>query len=253
MNESIKAVIIDDEDNFSASLDILLRKNFPNVNLAGTGKSVKEAVALIDRLRPQLVFLDINLPDGTGFDVLERSNRDSFEVIFITSFSEFALRAFEFSALHYLMKPMTMDKLNEAMERYFKVRDNGHFDEKLRILKESLLERPQKILLPSAEGLCVYNIADVLRAEADDNYCNIFFNDGRKLLVSKPLQNLNRILNDLDFSRIHSKHLINLRYVKKYVSGAKPHVVLTDDTELPISQTHKSEFALSLKRYAKSI
>ena len=253
MNEIINSVIIDDDENFISTLEIQLRRNFPRVNIVGTAKSVREGIALINKKTPDLIFLDINLLDGSGFDILEKTNYKSYEIIFTTSYSEFALRAFEFSALHYLMKPISIEKLKDAINRYSKVHDKNHIDEKLKILKESLLDKPQKILIPSSSGANIYNISEIVRCEAEDNYAYIYFNNTQKLLISKPLQSLDKILKDMDFVRIHSKHLINLRYVKKYIAGRKPIVILSDNTELPISQTQKSDFAERLKHFAKTI
>lgn len=252
-SNQIKAVIIDDEDNFISSLEILLRKHFPKVNIIGTATSVKEAITLIRKTTPNLVFLDINLPDGSGFDILEKTDNQSYEIIFTTSFSEFALRAFEFSALHYLMKPMTVEKLKEAMDRYEKVHDKDNFDDKLRILKESLLDRPQKILIPTSDGQNIFNISDIVRCEADDTYSTIYFKNGKNILLSKTLKSWQLILNDLGFARIHSKHLINLCYVQKYKGGRDPYVVLTDETKLDISPTYKTEFAARLKNFVKTL
>jgi two-component system LytT family response regulator len=252
MDNRIDAVIIDDEENFSSSLEILIRKNFGKINILGDANSVKSGITLINKLKPKLVFLDINLPDGSGFEILEETNFKSYETIFTTSYTEFALRAFEFSALHYLMKPMTVEKLKDAIERYEKVHNNDFFDEKLKILKESLIDKPQRILLPTTDGLSIFNIADIVRCEADNNYSIVFFNNKQKILLSKPLQYLDKILNELDFVRIHSKHLINLRYVKNYVNGRKSFVQLSDNSELPISQTQKIDFAEQLKHFAKS-
>jgi two-component system LytT family response regulator len=251
MNDRIDAVIIDDEENFSSSLEILLRKNFPKINIVGEANSVKNGVAIINKLKPKLIFLDINLPDGAGFDILEQTDYKSYSIIFTTSYSEFALRAFEFSAIHYLMKPMTIEKLREAIERYERAHDKDFINEKLKILKESLLDKPQRILLPTKEGIGVYNVSDIVRCEAENNYSHVYFNDKKSLMLSKPLQFLDKMLNELDFVRIHSKHLINLRYVKKYIHNKKSFVILSDDTELPVSQTQKNEFAEHLKHFAK--
>lgn len=253
MNELINAVIIDDEDTFSSALEIILSKNFLNIKILGSANSVAAGITLINETKPNLVFLDINMPDGTGFDLLDQAGNKDFETIFTTSFSEFAFRAFEFSALHYLMKPITLDNLKNAMERYAKLHSKDRFDEKLRILKESLLDKPQKILLPSSDGQYVVNISDIVRCEAAANYANVYFIDKKHQLISRPLQNLDRILNDLNFVRIHSKHLVNLRFVKKYVGGRTPYVILTDLSEIPISQSQKSDFANRLKHFAMSL
>ncbi len=253
MSEQIKAVIIDDEENFSSALEIQIRKQFPNLIVVGTAKTIKEGIQLINRTMPDLVFLDINFPEGNGFEIIESTKFTRYEVIFTTSFSEYAVRAFEVSAIHYLLKPIDQVKLKEAINRFNLKTDNDKFDEKLRILKESLQDRPQKILLPTSDGQNIFNISEIIRCEADSSYSTVFFNNGNKLLIAKPLQHLHKILVELDFARIHSKHLVNLKYVKKYVAGRIPHLILTDGTDLQISQHQKSDFADKLKKYVKSV
>ena len=253
MSDIINAVIIDDEENFITSLEILINKNFPNINIIGKATNINDSVALLKLTNPKLVFLDINLPDGTAFDILEQLDQKDFEIIFTTASSEYAFRAFEFSAIHYLLKPMTVDKLKEAMDRYFKVQNANVSDDNLSVLKDSLFNnKTQKILLSSIEGMSLYNISDIIRCESDNNYTKIFFVKKDKILVSKPLLSFNKLLKNFDFVRIHNQHLINLRYVKKYLTGRKSSVLLLDGTELPVSQSHKNEFLDRLKLYANT-
>ncbi|MCX7735978.1 MAG: LytTR family DNA-binding domain-containing protein [Candidatus Kapabacteria bacterium] len=253
MSETIKAVIIDDEENFSSALEIQIRKQFQNISILGKATTIKEGIKLINNIKPDLVFLDINFPEGNGFEILESAKYTRFEVIFTSSYSEYAVRAFEVSAIHYLLKPIDPVKLKEAINRFTLKIDNNKFDEKLRILKESLQDKPQKILLPTSDGQNIFNISEIVRCEADSSYSTVFFNNGSKLMIAKPLQHLHKILVELDFVRIHSKHLVNLKYVKKYVSGRSPHLILTDGTDLQISQHQKSDFVDKLKRYVKSV
>lgn len=253
INENINAIIVDDEENFSNSLEILLRKNFPKVNIIGYVSTVKDAVKLIKKSSPTLVFLDINLPDGTGFDILDQTDTKSYDIIFTTAYSQYAVRAFEFAALHFLLKPISLASLKEALERYSKAHDKDFLDVKLRILKESLVDKPEKILFPTQEGINVFNIFDIVRCEADDNYAKVYFNNGKSQLITKPLLSLKKILNELGFVRIHSKHLINLRYVKKYLNNRNPSVLLSDETELPLTPTYKQEFVERLHQFAKSL
>ena len=253
MNEIINTIIIEDEQNYISSLEIMLKQSFPWVNIIGKAGSVSDAVGLLNFANPSLVFLDINLPDGTAFDILEKIDKRHFEIIFITAYSEFAFRAFEVSAVHYLMKPISLELLHEAIDRFIKIKSSGDFEEKLTILKDSLVKRPQKILLPSINGVSVYNIDDIVRCEADNNYSIIFFSNKQRILVSKPLQSIDKILNDLDFVRIHNKHLVNLRYVKRYNTGVKASVTLSDSSEVPVARLKKIEFAERLKTYAKTV
>ncbi len=253
MSDNINAIIIDDEENFSNSLEVMIRKNFPKINIIAYVNNVKDAVKLIKKTTPSLLFLDINLPDGTGFDIIDQTNSNTYDVIFTTSYSEYAVRAFEFAALHFLLKPISLLSLKEAIDRYSKAHDKDYLDVKLRVLKESMVEKPEKILLPSSDGINIYNIFDIVRCEADDNYAKVFFNNGKVQLISKPLLSLKKILNELGFVRIHSKHLINLRYLKKFLNTKKPSIILSNGTELPLTITYKLDFVEKLNKFAKSL
>jgi two-component system, LytTR family, response regulator len=251
--QDISTIIVDDEESSISVLSLLIRQQCPELKIVGTANNVENALKLIDLKKPKLLFLDIDLPDGTGFDILKKMNHYHYEVIFTTVHNKYAIRAFEVSALHYLLKPISVEKLRDAVNRYSKG-NNTNIDEKLKILKDSLIEKPQKILLPTSEGLSVFNISEIVRCEADGNYTTIFFNDKSKLLISKPIKNLNLILTELHFSRVHNKHLVNLKYIKKYVKGKQPYLILECTQEsIPISDTRKLEFVKELESYAKQI
>ena len=161
--------------------------------------------------------LDISLPDGDGFDVLENAGYRTFEVIFTTASDKFAIKAFEFSAIHYLLKPINFKELQQAVDRFEQVRGDNMLNEKVSILKGSLNKNYKKIILPSAEGLILKDLDDIIRCEADSNYTIFFFSNKEKLLISKSLNNFEKILTDIHFCRIHNKHLINLKYVERYI------------------------------------
>jgi two-component system LytT family response regulator len=252
--KTINAIIIDDEESFVSSLSILVKMNFDNIEIVGVANNVKNAIQLIKQSEPDIVFLDINLPDGDGFDVLENTNRDSFKTVFTTSMTGYAIKAFEFAALHYILKPVKLEDLQSAVNRYEDINFNKNLDSRLQLLK-NVKERgkPEKIFLPLGEGLTLVQIPNIMRCQADDNCVFVFLNNGEKLHVSRSLQTLNKLLIDLDFLRIHNKHLVNLNYIKQYKGGKSPYIVLSDDTELPISQTYKSDVTSILKSYALSL
>ena len=193
------------------------------------------------------------MPDGTGFDLLEKIPERNFEIIFTTSHSEYAVRAFEFSALHYLTKPIDLEQLKVAIERFIKIQyKESSLDQKLSILKQSLLDKPQKILIPSSDGLNVYNLSDIVWCEAQGGYSVVHFINVRQLTISKTLNKLAEMLNDLDFVRIHQSSLINLKYVTKFINSRNSKVVLINDIVLYISNSNKDIFRDRLKSYAKS-
>ncbi|MFC2119185.1 LytR/AlgR family response regulator transcription factor [Bacteroidota bacterium] len=252
MAEIIKAIIVDDEENSISTLNMLLENYCPQVEIIGKAMTHREAVSTIDELKPDLVFLDISMPDGDGFEVLESVTYRSFEVIFITAYNQYALRAFEFSAIDYLLKPVDYKKLKAAVERFSKINTNELFDSRVGVLKENLQSQSHRIILSSMEGFDIYEISDIVRCEANGSYTNFYFNNKQKLITSKTLNNFEKLLSDLSFSRIHSKHLVNLKYIKKYVSGRGGYVVLEDGSKVDVSERKKRDFIRQMKMTSRS-
>lgn len=252
MEEFIRTVLIDDDKSSILALKTLLEGNFPKVRILGTGYTVAEGVALINDVHPELVFLDINMPDGEGFDVIEQVAYHNFQVIFITAFDKYAVRAFEFSALHYLVKPVTLEGIKSAIERFKETKDEN-IDHKLSILKDTLKNKNEKIIIPSTDGLNIVKLGEILRLEADDVYTMFYMTDGKRFVASKPLNNYEKILEDLPFSRVHSKHLINLMYIKRYIKGKGGSVIMEDNTEVEVSVRKKADFIEKLKSFARFV
>jgi two-component system LytT family response regulator len=252
MDDIIKTVLVDDDKSAILTLQALLGGNFPNIEIVGSANNVSEATFLIDAVKPELVFLDINLPDGEGFDVIERVAYKDFRVIFVTAFDKYAVRAFEFSALHYLVKPVSIELLKTAVERYKDIKVD-EIDNRLRILRDSLRSKNEKIIIPSTDGLNIVKLGDIIRLEASDVYTLFYMTNGQRFVASKPLNNYEKILEDLPFSRIHSKHLINLMYVKRYVKGKGGSIILEDNTEVEVSVRKKADFLEKLKNYARFV
>ncbi|MFP4470758.1 MAG: LytR/AlgR family response regulator transcription factor [Bacteroidales bacterium] len=253
MDEKIRAVIVDDEKTNILMLKNLLDKYFPSVQLIGTAKNVGEGVDIINKNEPDLVFLDISMPDGDGFDLLTKVEYRSFEVIFTTAHDQYALKAFDYSAIHYLLKPIEYTELRSAINRYNQLKAKGTFSARLSVLKDNLQHKFQKIIVPSTDGLNIVLLDDIIRLEASDVYTTFYLTNGRKLLASKPLNNFEKMLTDQPFSRIHSKHLVNLKYVQRYVKGKGGSVILDDGEEIDVSVRKKNDFLNALKEYARSM
>ena len=214
------------------------------VSIAG---GVAEALKALKEHQPQLVFLDIELPDGDGFQVLEKAPELNFEVIFTTAYNQYAMRAFKFSATDYLLKPIDIEELPAPRHP-----QTGKNDAASRI--EALLQNmrePQpklkRIVLPTSNGFTVVSPENIIRCESDRNYTFIFLKDGRKILVSRTIKEYEEMLENHDFFRIHQSHLINLRYLNNYTLGRGGYVELTDGSTLDVSARRKSDF---LKRMA---
>jgi len=253
MKDQIRTVLIDDERSNILTLRNLLEKNFPNIDIIGTGGNVAEGVKIINKTKPDLVFLDISMPDGDGFDVLTKAEERTFEVIFTTAHDKYAIKAFDFSAVHYLLKPIEISELNKAMEKYKAVRQQGPLSARLSVLKENLHNDFHKIIIPSNDGLNIVVLDDIIRLEASDVYTLFYLTNKRTLLASKPLNNFEKMLSGQPFSRIHSKHLINLKFVERYVKGKGGSVILQGGEELDVSVRKRNDFLLALKDYARSM
>jgi two-component system LytT family response regulator len=252
MEERIRTILVDDDKSSIVALRTLLSNHFSNIEISGIAYNVNEAIPLIDSVKPDLVFLDINMPDGEGFDVIERVTYKNFRVIFITAYDRYAVRAFEFSALHYLVKPINFEMLEAAVERYkdYKV---DEIDKRLTVLRDSLKSKNEKIIIPSTDGLNMVKLSDIMRLEASDVYTIFYLINGQRFVASKPLNNYEKILEDLPFSRVHSKHLINLMYVKRYIKGKGGSVILEDNTEVEVSVRKKADFIEKLKNFARFV
>jgi len=253
MDDQIRTVLIDDEKSNILTLRNLLEKHFRDVDIIGTGSNVAEGVKIINKTEPDLVFLDISMPDGDGFDVLTNADHRTFEVIFTTAHDQYALKAFDYSAIHYLLKPIEFTELNKAMERYKTVRKQGTFSARLSVLKDNLHNKFHKIIIPSSDGLNIVLLDDIIRLEASDVYTIFYLTNKRTLLASKPLNNFEKMLTDQPFSRIHSKHLVNLKFVQRYVKGKGGSVILEGGEELDVSVRKRNDFLLALKDYARSM
>lgn len=246
----IKALIIDDERHAIDRLWSLIDQRCAHlVQVAGTALNLEEGVAAIDRLLPHLVFLDVHLHDVTGFDLLNRVNRQ-FDVIFTTAYSEYAVQAFKFSAIDYLLKPIDGVDLEQAIQKVAdkKARDGtGMQLEALMHNLQALQSASRRLCIPVANGLEFVQIGDIVRCESEINYTHIFMTDRRKLLIPKTLKEFEDMLGPYDFYRVHNSHLVNLRYVKTYTRGKGGYITMHDNTTIGVSTRRKDDF---LKRLA---
>lgn len=247
MEGTIRTIIIEDENKSLLTLRTLLERYCPEIKVIGTGNCVEEGIRVIEELKPELVFLDIGMPDGDAFDLLNRVGKVEFEIIFITAYNDFALKAFEFSALHYLLKPINYVELQDAVQRYLKIRSVSDIQSRLGILNSSLKSHFDKISLPSNDGLIIVEIQNIVRFEAAGNYSTVFLSQGDSIVVTKTLNQFEEILTGLFFIRVHNTHLINLRYVKKYQRGQGGVVTMNNGTQIAVSRTRKNEFLEGLK------
>lgn len=245
----IKAIIVDDEQHAIDHLSDLILQHFPNqIQIAGTASSVKEGIKAIHAFLPDLVFLDVQLHDRTGFDLLREAGSVLFKVIFTTAFDKFAIQAIKFSAIDYLLKPIDEDDLAEALKKVSNL--SKEQTELMTNILETNLQQPRRkkqLTIPSNNELLFFQINDIVRFQSNGSYTTIFKADGFKITVSKVLKEFEDMLFDYDFFRIHNSNFINLHYIKSYNKGKGGSVVLTDGTELEVSTRRKEEFLKRMK------
>lgn len=242
----MKAVIIEDEQKSREMLAALIHKNFPQITIAGLGKNVAEGVELIKTQQPDLLFLDISMPDGTGFDVLEKVQGIKFDIIFTTATDKHALKAIKYSACDYLLKPIDIDELTVAVNKLLQKKTPSIPSmENLQFLIQNLKRQDDnysKITLPTGNAYEIVNIKDIIRCEADGSYTNFHLVGGKKLMVSASLKHYEDLLPSNDFIRIHHHHLINMNHVVRFLKTDGGYAIMSDDSQLEISRRKKDAF-----------
>jgi two-component system LytT family response regulator len=242
----ISAIIIDDKKRNASFLSGLLKEYCPEVELLGEANSVKTGVELINAVKPSLVFLDVEMPDGTGFDLLEQLHEKDFNVIFTTAHDHYALRAIKFSALDYLLKPINYLELQAAIEKVKEEKQDDSLLNNISMLLKNLTPasgKPTgKIAFPDMEGHTFVDISDIVRLEADGNYTHVYMADGSKILASRTLKEFEVFIDKYDFVRIHRTHVINMNHIKNYIKGNGGYVVMDDGSTAEVSVRKKDEF-----------
>lgn len=252
-DQIIRTVVVDDEVKCLLSLTNMLMHEAPQVRIVGQAQNVADAVVVIDTQKPDLVFLDIAMPDGEGFDVIQKTAWKHFEIVFVTAYNQYAIKAFGFAAIHYLLKPVEKDDLMEAMHRFISHTSKPLLEEKLRVFRQSFDKVPEKIILPTFEGFVVINLNDIVRCEAEGNYTHFFLADSRKILISKNLNNFEKLLSEIHFCRVHHKHLVNLAYVGNYHKGKGGTILMKDGDAVDVSESRKQPFLDQLKQFARHL
>lgn len=234
----IRAIIIDDEKAGRETLKSFIAKYCEGIEIIAEGDSVKSGIIAINQYFPDLVFLDIQMQDGTGFDLLEMLPSINFKLIFVTSFDQFAIRAFKYSAIDYILKPVDPDLLTNAVKRILDKNVISEIDKKLDVLLSNKKEI-KKIALPSSNGIRFIKIDEIVRCESDNNYTTFYLNNKEKILVSKTLKEYDTLLSDTHFYRVHKSHLVNINYISKYVSEDGGYIILEDKSQIEVSRRKK--------------
>lgn len=240
----IKSVIVEDEQAAREALKNYLAKYCPSVEVAGEAADCKSAIPLLHELKPQLVFLDVEMPFGNAFDVLEGCRDIYFETIFVTAYSEYSLRALNQSAAYYLLKPVSIEELILAVNKVQQHISNREVFNRNKILVENLREsKPEKqqVILPTLEGFEVVKMEQIVRLQGNGNFTDIYLTDKSKKMVCRFLKHFSEIL-PFPFVRIHKSHIINFNCIKSYHKGSGGYVVLEDETEIEVSPSYKENF-----------
>jgi len=247
----IRAIIIDDEPYCCDILVAMLASDCPDIKLVGICTNASDGLTAIRQNFPELVFLDVEMPKMNGFEMLEQLSSINFHLIFTTSYDQYALKAIRFSAIDYLLKPIDREELKRAVEKV-KERYQPTIPQQLEILMEKLkqpLKAVNKIALPSMEGLQMIPVDSIISCESDDNYTELKLKNGKKLLVTKSLKDLEESLEAYSFIRVHRSYVVNLNEIEKYIKGEGGYLIMSDGTTIDVARTKKEGLLKRLLPY----
>ncbi|OIQ28838.1 MAG: DNA-binding response regulator [Bacteroidetes bacterium MedPE-SWsnd-G2] len=236
----LNAILVEDEETSRKILRNYLEKYCPNVNLLGEASNVDEALVLIRTLELDLVFLDVEMPFGNAFDLLDKVGNRTFDTVFVTAYNQYAMDALNAHASYYLMKPISIDELIKAVDYVVEVRtkENSLQDE---VLMPKTTPIEGKLTIPQQDGFEILNTSDILYCKADDNYTEIYLTNNRRKVVSKTLKYFDDLLKGSSFARVHKSYLVNVNEVVKYVKGKGGSVILSNGKEVMVSASKKAD------------
>lgn len=239
----LRTVLIDDDESNLSSLSEKLAKNCPQILIIAKCDNAQDGMESIENLHPDLVFLDIEMPVMNGFLMLQQITYKNFELIFVTAYDHYAIKAIRYSALDYLVKPVEISELKAAVLRAEANRINHHAQAQIELLLEHFHKKqPRRITIPTGNGLQFINLEDIIYFEASNNYTNIYLSTNQKLLVSRTLKDFEEMIPAEIFLRIHHSVIVNKFYVEKYIRGDGGQVVMSNGILLDVSKRKKSEF-----------
>ncbi|WP_339918418.1 LytTR family DNA-binding domain-containing protein [Yeosuana marina] len=245
----LKAIIIDDEQHCVDRISKLLCKHNNTIDLVGISTTIEDAKTSIESMLPDVIFLDVHIHDKTGFDLLKQFSNIDCEIIFTTAYDRYAVDAFKFSALDYLLKPIDENEFCLAIEKIKKKASLKDISKKVEVLIHNLENKNQllrKIAVSTSEGLTFVEVANIVRCQSDINYTHFFLKDKRKITVAKTIKHFENLLEQHNFFRIHKSHLINLSFVEKYLKGKGGYVLMSDKTHIDVAVRRKDAFLKKL-------
>jgi two-component system LytT family response regulator len=249
----LRTVIIDDEDHIRDTLVKMLELNCPDVRVVGQASGVDSGIAAIKELQPELVFLDIQMKDGTGFDLLNRIPSIGFRVIFVTAYDHYALQAFRFSAVDYLLKPVNPELLLEAVARAGNL-IGEHYDQQMKVLESNLRsagDRDKKIILRTSESIHLIEVCNIICCDSDSSYTTVHTVESEKIIVSRTLKDFEEMLAICGFFRVHKSYLVNLAHIKRFDRQDGGYLIMTDGLRIPVASRKREEMMGLLEKMAE--
>ena len=241
----IRCVLIDDESNSLEMMEWLLKTYCPQVQIDAMCNAAAKGIEAINKYKPDVVFLDIEMPHMNGFDMLEQFDKLSFDVVFCTAYDQFAIKAFKYSALNYLLKPVDPEDLKETIRRLEEKKTTPSMEQVellLANIKQASRPGTQRIALTTGDGMIFVPTQDILYCTAESNYTCVVLVGGKRILVSKVLKEIDETLSGPDFFRVHNSFLINLNHIRKYVRGEGGYIIMDDGANISISRSKRQEF-----------
>lgn len=253
--EALRTLIIDDETQVRNLLADLLNTYCPKALVIGTADSVKNGVTAIAELKPDLVLLDVNLSDGTAFDLLKQLPKTNFALVFVTAYENYALQAFRASALDYLLKPIHVEALQEAVDKAYQQRNAQQLTDQLSQQLKSYLDNlnglpdEKKIVLKTQDSLYIVRVQDIIRCEGEHNYTTFYLLNSKKIVVSHTLKEYETLLVDHGFFRAHQSHLVNINYIHCFDKREGGLLRMEDGSTVPVSQRKREELTELFKHF----
>lgn len=242
----IRAIIVDDEKHSSESLKLLIEKYLTDVEIVAEINDPLLALEEVPRQKPDVLFLDIEMPRMNGFELLKQLSLNDLEIIFTTAYDEFAIDAFKVSAIDYLLKPIEREQLVSSIEKFKKQRADKDFVERFRIFMSKYGQMEPRVLgmvaLPTQEGFEFVSQEEIVRCESDSNYTTVILSNGKGVVVSRTLKDVEHMLDPHSFARVHHSHLVNLRHIRKYHKGSGGVIVMDNGDNVSVSRSKKAEF-----------
>lgn len=240
----LRGIVVEDEKHSRETLTGMLERYCKNVKIVAEADSYRSGLEMIREHAPDVLFLDIQMPDGSGFRLLEELDEINFEIIFTTAFDQFAIKAIKYSALDYLLKPIDPDELVNAIKKVEHKLGSQKVNQNIQVLLDNIKTKendPHKIVLSTSEKIHIIETDQILRCESDNYYTNFFLTDGKTILVSKTLKENEELLSDHNFIRPHKSHLVNVKYIKGFLRNDGGYIEMTDGSKVPVSRRKREK------------